>query len=519
MANQNMSSTDAGGSYALPDNMPAGEIGPEDEKGIESAIGRVGLAWMGMIVLMSGILFFTEYLDSSGKSILSAAAGYASVVATWFIARYFRISNQPLYIMFGVTALIIGFYITMRLHFFTSSPALGSANLVLILMLAVCACSFYLSIKRNKQVFGILGLIFTAFTSVVSNSTHIMLPLTVVASAGSFFLYSRFRFKGLYILTIILSYSVFFIWIFDNPPMSHSMQLISDSRGGYIYLFLTGTIFSLLPLQRETTGSDDEFQISALLLHGLFFTLLLGLVTAGFFKTGYVPVYGVIALTCLVYSAFLRHKTGWNFSCAFFALYAFMAMSIALYGLVGIPHVYPLLSLQSLVVVSIALWFRNRLIVMMNILLFAFILFIYLVSAKPGGLSDFSFAAISLVSARIINWKKERLEIKTEIMRNIYLLTGFFMVMSALYHSLPGQFVALSWTVAALIYFGLSFLLKNVKYRYMALGTIISAAIYLFAVDLARIGIIYRVMALIFLAVVSIGISVYYSNRLRKTGE
>jgi len=104
-------------------------------------------------------------------------------------------------------------------------------------------------------------------------------------------------------------------------------------------------------------------------------------------------------------------------------------------------------------------------------------------------------------------------------MRNIYLLTGFFMVMSALYHSLPGQFVALSWTVAALIYFGLSFLLKNVKYRYMALGTIISAAIYLFAVDLARIGIIYRVMALIFLAVVSIGISVYYSNRLRKTGE
>jgi len=121
-----------------------------------------------------------------------------------------------------------------------------------------------------------------------------------------------------------------------------------------------------------------------------------------------------------------------------------------------------------------------------------------------------------LISARIINWQKTRLNIKTDLIRNLYLIEGFLMVMFALYHGLPKQFVTLSWTVAALIYFLLSFLLRNIKYRYMALGTMACAAIYLFIVDLASIGIIYRVLALLFLAVVSIGISIYYSNRVKK---
>jgi hypothetical protein len=69
--------------------------------------------------------------------------------------------------------------------------------------------------------------------------------------------------------------------------------------------------------------------------------------------------------------------------------------------------------------------------------------------------------------------------------------------------------------MAALLYFLISILLKNIKYRYMALATMISAAIYLFIVDLARIEIIYRVLALLFLAAISIGISMYYSNRTR----
>jgi hypothetical protein len=249
------------------------------------------------------------------------------------------------------------------------------------------------------------------------------------------------------------------------------------------------------------------------------FTMLLGFVTISYFKTGYFALYAAVTIACLVYSVVLKERSQWKFSSAFFALYGFMAMSICFYGLVGFPNVYLLLSLQSLVVVAMALWFRNRLMIIMNSLLLLAILFIYLLTSQSVNGVNFSIALVSLVSARIINWKKERLEIKTDLIRNLYLIIGFFMVMFALLHSMPKQFVALSWTIAALAYFGLSFVLRNVKYRYMALGTMISAAVYLFVVDLARVEVIYRVLALLFLAIVSIGISIYYTNRIRKTGE
>jgi hypothetical protein len=195
-----------------------------------------------------------------------------------------------------------------------------------------------------------------------------------------------------------------------------------------------------------------------------------------------------------------------------------MAMSIALYGFVGLPKVYLLLSVQSLLVVSMALWFRNRLIIVMNSLLFLTILIVYLLSSKSVDSVSICFVFIALISARIINWKKSRLQIKTDMIRNLYMIEGFFMMLFALLHVVPKQFVTFSWTMAALLYFIISLILKNIKYRYMALGTMICAAFYLFIIDLARIELIYRVLALLFLAAISIGISIYYTNHVKKTG-
>ena len=37
-----------------------------DDKGLESRIGRIGLAWLGIVVLLFGIIFLTEYLTTVG---------------------------------------------------------------------------------------------------------------------------------------------------------------------------------------------------------------------------------------------------------------------------------------------------------------------------------------------------------------------------------------------------------------------------------------------------------------------
>jgi len=498
------------GSKDLPD---------DEEKGLESQIGRFGLAWLGNIVLLFGITFLTQYLMNIGQHYLSAILGYAAAASIFILANYLKNANTHLAFMFKLNAQILIFYVTLRLHFFSISPLITNKAITLILLLLIVTLQAYLSVRNKSQAFAVLAVFFSLTTAIMGDATHIMLPIVVLTSAGGIYLYVRFNWRPLLVITIFLSYLCFLMWLFANPFMGHPLQLISEQHFGIIYLFGLGAIFSILLLFRNSDASSDDFLTGVIFINGLLFTILLLLVVLRFFYSDYVSLFAVITVCCLIFSTVLHSKSDWNFASAFYALYGFMAMSIALYGLVGLPEVYLLLSVQSLIVVSMALWFRNRLIVVMNSLLFLTILTVYLISSDSVNGVNFSFAVVALISARIINWKKSRLKIETDLMRNIYMLEGFIMMLYALSHALPKQFVTLSWSIAALLYFLISILLKNVKYRYMALGTMICAAFYLFLVDLARIEIIYRVLALLFLAAISIGISMYYTNRIKKSDK
>jgi uncharacterized membrane protein len=487
------------------------------DKGIESRIGQYGLAWLGNIVLFVGITFLVQYLLMQGHSYSSVILGYVSSVAILLLGNYLKKSNDNLAFMFRMNGQILLFFITLRLHFFSASPLIADKTIPVILLLLIVAFQAYMAIREKSQAFGTLSVIFALITAVSGEATHFMLPLIALTAFGSVYYYYKYNWKALLITTIILCYVSFSFWIVGNPVMGHTMKLISADNSGVIYLFALGACYSGMLIMRKEDKSIDDFLISVTFVNGVIFTVMLVFIVVGFYSKNYVVLFTVITFFCLVYSVVLHSRSEWNFGAAYYALYGFMAMSIALYGVFGFPLVFLLLSVQSLIVVSMALWFRNKLIVVMNSLLFLTIMLVYLISSKSVDSVNFSFALISLVSARIINWKKSRLHIETDLIRNLYLIEGFFMVLIALYHAVPGQFITLSWTIAALVYFILSFILKNVKYRYLALGTMISAALYLFLFDLARIEIIYRVLALLFLSAISIGISIYYSNSVKKS--
>jgi hypothetical protein len=496
---------------------PAIENTDAEDEGLESRIGQVGLAWLGNIVLFLGIVFLSEYLMSLGARVFSVILGYSSAAIVFFVSGYLRKSNISLSSLFYLTGQVLLFYITLRLHFFSDSPIIDSKMIVVILLLVVIAVEVYNSVRKNSQLFGILSVIFALGTALMSDSTHVMLSLVTLTGAGAVFFFYKFGWKTQLIITIFLTYLTFLLWILGNPVMGHPLALVTATSYGFIYLFFLSGCYSVIPLLRKKDELNNEFYIGSVFEYGILFTLLLALVTVRFFPTDYVTLYGIITLLCIFYSILLRAKTGWHFASAFYALYGFMAMTVSLYGLLGLPRVFFSLSVQSLLVVSMALWFRNKLIVIMNSILFFAILLIYLLTARHVDGVNFSFALVPLISARIMNWQKSRLEIRTEFIRNIYLIEGFFMVLFALYKAMPGQLVTLSWTFAALFYFLLSLILRNIKYRYMALATMLSAAVYLFAVDLAKIEAIYRVLAFLFLAVISIGISIYYTSRVKKS--
>ena len=198
-----------------------------------------------------------------------------------------------------------------------------------------------------------------------------------------------------------------------------------------------------------------------------------------------------------------------------YAVFGFLSLTVAILGFAGLPQAFFWLSLQSLLVVSMALWIRSRFLVVANSLIFASLMLVYLVLPQSASLVSFSFAGVALLSARIMNWQKERLTLRTEMLRNAYLFFSFVFVIYALFEVVPKPFVALAWAGAAAGYFVLSVLLSNVKYRWLGLGTLLAAIVYALFVNLAGQSPGLRIVAFLGLGALAVVVSLFYS-RLRR---
>ncbi len=163
-----------------------------------------------------------------------------------------------------------------------------------------------------------------------------------------------------------------------------------------------------------------------------------------------------------------------------------------------------------------ALWFRSKIIVVANVFLYVSILLIYLIESESIDTINFAFAFTALATARILAWQKERLTLKTDIFRNIYLWIASFLILYSLNQVLPSQYVTFAWTAIAIGFFILSIILRNIKYRYLSIFVIVVTGGHLFFIDLGQMAIGYRVIAFLVFAIISLGVSIYYTKRIRK---
>ena len=487
-----------------------------EEEGIESKIGEYGLAWLGNIVLIFGIVFLSQYLTNTGHLLIAGIIGYIAVAGILTLAHFIRKSYSYMAYVFTLFGHVLLFYTTLRLFFFTDPPVVSSKSIIVTLLLCISGYQFFEAIRRKSQGFAIMAFLLSLVLSVVSDNTHIMLPIVTILAGISVFFFYRFGWSRLLILSVILNYLVFLMWLVSNPLMGHTLQAVTHHQYAFFYLAATGAIYSMITLIRQKGLFPDGIILTTVILYGLGFSVILGLMVVTFFPDNYMWIFTTIAIFCLLFSALLKYRSPWKYSPALYALYGFLAVSITFYGIWKFPDAFLALSIQSFLVVSMALWFRSRIIVVMNLFLFLGLLIGYAGTSANLMAVNFSFPVVAFLSARIINWQKERLNIKTELIRNTYLIVLFLTMLFAFYNAVPKQYVTLSWTCVALLYFLLSIFMKNVKYRYLAIATMLATAFYLFAVDLARIGMVYRIVAFLFLAIISIGISTFYVRKIKK---
>ncbi|MFK5857609.1 MAG: hypothetical protein QM503_15880 [Bacteroidota bacterium] len=480
---------------------------------IESVIGESVLAWLGNIVLFFGLVFLIQYIQNSGYQLASSIFGIISVGGIFVLAYTLKNNYPKMASLFNLNAYLLLFYVTLRLHFFNDSPLVLAKPLELILLLSVVAIQLFISVKHKSSLLAGVALVFLSIVAIVADSPHITMPMMAVVAMVSVIIQYRFGWVRLLNFSIILVYIINLFWFFNNPIMGNPLQAMEAHNYGVIYLFVIGLIFSLVPLLNKLESISTSAIIGSMILNGLGFSSLLLLYIITFFNDDYIVLISSVSVFCLLYSVLLQLHSHWKITAAFYALYGFVTFSLAVHGIYDFPRAYFMLAIQSLLVVSMAIWFRSRFIVVMNTLLYISLLIFYLSTSTLTDGINISFSLVALLTARILNWKRDRLTIKTDLLRNIYLIIGFIMILVTLYFLIPARYITLSWTVTGVIFFVLSMVLNNVKYRYLALCAMIAATIYLFVVDLARIELVFRIIALMFLAIISIGLSIFYSRK------
>ncbi|MEI7661645.1 MAG: hypothetical protein WCK34_05595 [Bacteroidota bacterium] len=483
---------------------------------IESNIFEYGLAWFGSLVLLFGIAFLSNFARNYLSGPLASLVGYGAVAGIFFLAWHLRNSFTHLSFMLNLSAHLLVYYITLRLFFFIDHPVIPVKGFVLFLLLAVISIQYLFAIRQNSELLAVIATLLSLSTALFADTSFFTIPLILLTSAWAMFLFLRYNWWRLIIVSMIFAYMAQAIWLLDNPIMGNPLGTFATHPYNLVSLFIIGAIYSVVPLVKQSGKFPDGLYPATIVVNGMIFSAVLMVVVASFYSGSFVWIFALISAICLCYSIFLKYRTGRVFDPAFFAIYSFMALSVAVYGYSKLPDALWLLALQSLLVVSWALWFRSKIILVMNTFLFAGILVFYMAFYPPVDKVNFAFVITAFVSARIINWKKERLTLKTEMLRNTYLILLFLTMLFALYHAVPKQYVTLSWTGAAVFYFTMSLILKNIKYRWMAIATVLFTGFYLFFVDLSHLETGYRVLAFLFLAVISLGASLYFTKKVRK---
>jgi hypothetical protein len=492
------------------------ETRESEAEGIESRVGEYGMAWLGNVVLLFGIIFLVQFLKAQGFTVFSSFFGFAAVAGVYLTAYFTREHYPYMSRLFNYNGHLLVFIVTLQLHFITENPLIDNKNAGLILLLVVISPLLYLAYKNRTQMLTGIVLIMIVITAILGNSTVFMLSLMVIIAGVSVFFVHRLGWWKILMLSIFFVYTTFLLWTLNNPIVTHSFKAVETLQFSYIYLFASAVIYSMLALLPGREKTDEQVINVSIILNGLGFSMIMGLLVLRFFKDNYYIPLSIVSVFAVAFSALLQSRGEWKVSAALYALYGFAILSITLAGIYKFPLAFQLLSLQSLLVVSMALWFRSRFIVLMNLVMFISLLLAYFFFPHPLSRIDFTFAIVALVSARVINWQKDRLEIKTEWVRNLYLISGFIMTLVSLYQAVPSQYITLSWTIAAGMFFLLSLLLRIVKYRWLAIATMIVTVFYFFMFDLRQISIGYRIVALLFLAVISLSFSIFYSKRLKK---
>ena len=158
-----------------------------------------------------------------------------------------------------------------------------------------------------------------------------------------------------------------------------------------------------------------------------------------------------------------------------------------------------------------AIWFRSRFIIVANFLIYLAVVICYMVLVQQEHGLSLLLGVVALTSARILKWQKDRLELKTELMRNAYLTSAFIVLPYTFYHIVPQAWVALSWVGNALCYYVMNLLTGARKYRWMGHNTLLLSVAYILIMSIGKLDGAQRIISFLVLGTVLLAVSLLFT--------
>lgn len=483
----------------------------------EYRIGEFWLAKIGIIILAIGVAFVLTFPYENLPPALPVIFGYLLVIILFFLSHLWRNSYIHMSRYFLGGAFILFYFTSLRLYFFTPLQIISDINIELLALIVVVIITLSFSIYKKAIFIAGIGITLGFITAVISDSPYILFIHITILAIISVYLKLKHQWNDLYTYSIILSYMTHFLWFLNNPLMGNEIKFVSVPAANLFFLLIYATIFASGNLLREKNiPENNAIIISTFLNCAGSFSLLL-LISLAKFKSEIFISHLSASLLFLIISIlfWLREKS--KVSTFFYAMAGYTTLSLAIVAQFENPIFFILLCWQSLLVISTAIWYRSKFIIVANFMIYLIIYMSYILLALEMTFAGLSFGFAALISARILNWQKDTLELKTEFMRNAYLVSAFFMFPYILYQLVPERLISLSWVGMALFYYIISRIIQNKKYRWMALFTLLITVVYTLVIGITRLEPEYRIISFVVLGLVLISTSFIYSKLKSKS--
>jgi uncharacterized membrane protein len=506
-----------------PELEPEEEVAPvppavsaEDDEALELQLGQNWFAKAGIVGLALGIAFLLTLPYKDLPSILPSAIGYVLVAGILFLSRYWKESFQQVsrYLLGG--GLLLLYFTTLRLSYFSPTPALTNTSVELALLLLVVGANVLVAIRRESIYLAALNLTLGYLTALLGGGDGFVFAVLTILSATVGLLCIRFHWNALLTLGIGLTYLTHFLWSANNPLFGNNLQFGLSPQIHLAFILIYAVCFAAPAFLRQKEEREDTSSILNGFFNGLFGFGLFGVSTLAGTAINVAAWYTVASIVFLSVSIAFWVRTRSVYATFVYAMIGYAAVSAAIVARFPMPDFFVWLCWQSILVISTAVWFRSRFIVVANFVIYLLIFSAYLFAAPTVSSISVSFGIVALLSARILNWRKDQLALRTEMMRNAYLASALLFLPYSLYHSVPPQFVSASWLVLASFYYVAGRTLKSRKYRWMALLTMSLTILYVFIIDLTTVDPVVRIVSFLVVGSALLAISMVYSRKRRK---